>query len=380
MVTAIVKPTHKCNLGCIYCYVPETAEQGMMDEATLRNTIEKVTKFNGNINGKKRETHFIWHGGEPLIMGLPFFEKIVEIEKPLREEGYRISNGIQSNGTLVNDAFLDFCEEQNDFNIGLSLDGPKEMHNTTRPYKDGSGSFDDVYKAVKLFKKRNEKLRNEGKKGNLGGGIICILNKLNIGKIDELYKFFHEENINIKINPLIRSGRALNGYEEISITPREYGEAMTKFFDMWFDDTNQRISIDPFEQIMGNEMTNIPHGCQYGDSCQNHYISVGPTGAVYPCGRYDGLNEFHLGNINTDSIEDIDSRPIRKKLKERGAGTVKGCEPCDYKKICNSGCMHNAYMIRGNSMDKDYYCAGDKAMFKHIETALHRELKKAEVS
>ncbi len=380
MVTAIVKPTHKCNLGCRYCYVPETAEQGEMDETTLKNTIVKVTKFNEKVNGKKRETHFIWHGGEPLIMGLPFFEKIVEIEKPLREEGYRISNGIQSNGTLLNDAFLDFCEEQNDFHIGLSLDGPKEMHDAIRPYKDGSGSFDDVYKAVKLLKKRNEKLRSEGKRKSLGGGIICILNKLNIDKVDELYKFFNDENINIKINPLIRSGRALNVYEEISITPIEYGKAMTKFFDMWFDDPKQRISIDPFELIMGNMLTKVPYGCQYGDSCQNHFVSIGPTGAVYPCGSYNGLTKFYMGDINTNSMEEIDSGPIRKKLKERGAETVKGCNPCEYKRICNAGCMHNAYMIRENPMDKDYYCDGNRMVFKHVESALHKELKKAEVS
>lgn len=375
-LTAIVKPTHDCNLKCRYCYVPETAEQGRMDDKTLENTITKITKFNGKKNGA---THFIWHGGEPLLMGVEFFEKIVEIEKPLRVDGYRIVNGIQSNGTLVDDAFLDFCEEQNDFDIGLSLDGPKEMHNATRPYKTGNGSFDDVYKTVKLVQKRNEELRQDGKKGNLGGGVICILNKLNIDRVEELYNFFHDEKISVRVNPLIRSGRALNGYDEIAITSREYGGAMIKLFDIWFDDPNQRISMDPFELVMGNVMTKVPHGCQYGESCQKHFISVGPTGAVYPCGRYDGLSEFYLGNVNTDRMEEIDTRPIREKMKWRGYETVNGCKPCEYKAICNSGCMSNAYMIRGNIMDKDYYCAGDKMMFEHIENALHKELKKAAI-
>lgn len=375
-ITAIVKPTHDCNLRCRYCYVPENAEQGKMDEKTLENTITKVTKFNGKKNGA---THFLWHGGEPLLIGLDFFEKIVEIETPLRNEGYRITNGIQSNGTLVNDAFLNFCEKQNDFHIGLSLDGPKEIHNAVRPYKTGGGSFDDVYRAVKLLQKRNEELRAEDKKGNLGGGVICTLNKQNIGKIEELYKFFHDEKIDVKVNPLIRSGRAIHGYDRIAITPREYGEAMIKLFDIWFDDPNQRISIDPLEQIMGNLMTKVPHGCQYGESCQKRFISVGPTGAVYPCGRYDGLVEFYLGNINTDSMEDIDIRPIREKMKQRGSETVSGCKPCEYKNICNSGCAHNAYMIRGNFMDKDYYCAGEKMIFKHIENVLQRELKKVAI-
>ncbi len=381
-LTAIVKPTHDCNLACRYCYVPDTAEQGRMDEGTLANTIEKVTVYNGRErpDGSRIETHFIWHGGEPLLVGLPFFQSIVEIEKPLRESGYRITNGIQSNGTLIDDAFLDFCEEHQDFNVGMSLDGPPQLHNASRPYRNGSGSFNDVYRAVKLLQQRNDRLRRNGKERvHLGGGVICILNKLNIGKIEDLYKFFHDEDIYIKVNPLIRSGRALASYDELAITPKEYGKAMSRLFDLWFYDPEQRIDIDPFSLVMGNVMTKVPHGCQYGETCQKHFISVGPTGAVYPCGRFDGLPEFYLGNINEDNMEDIDHRENRERLKQRGYETVKGCAPCEYKVICNSGCMHNGYMVRGNPMDKDYYCAGDKMLFGHITDALHRELAKAEV-
>jgi uncharacterized protein len=381
MPTAIVKPTHDCNLACKYCYVPENAEQGTMDDKALANTIEKFTLFNGKErhDGNKIESHFIWHGGEPLLMGLPFFQKVVEIEKPLRDAGYCITNGIQSNGTLINEDFLDFLEEQNDFNVGLSLDGPQEMHDAIRPYNDGSGSFKDVYRTVKLFQKRNEKLKKEGKKIYLGGGVICILNRLNIDRIEELYKFFHEENISVKVNPLIKSGRAVPIYKDISINPKEFGEAMIKLFEIWFYDHKQRIDIDPFDLLMGNIMTKVPHGCQYGESCQNHFISIGPTGAVYPCGRFDGTPEFYLGNINEQSIEEINKHPVKEQFKKRSYETVKGCEPCEYKDICNSGCAHNAYMIRGNIMDRDYYCAGEKMLFKHIEDALHKELKKAEV-
>ncbi len=381
-LTAIVKPTHDCNLACKYCYVPDTAEQGTMDEKTLANTIEKVTLFNGKErpDGSKIETHFIWHGGEPLLRGLPFFQRIVEIERELRNKGYRITNSVQSNGTLVDEAFLDFCEEQEDFNIGLSLDGPQEIHDATRPYKlTGSGSFSDVYRAVRLLQQRNDRLGREEKRIHLGGGVICVLTRLNIGRIEELYRFFHNEGINLKVNPLIRSGRALPAYEDISITPRQYGEAMIGLFDMWFHDPEQHISIDPLDLIMGNVMTNVPHGCQYGESCQKHFVSIGPTGAVYPCGRFDGIPEFHLGNINEDRMEDMDRKPTRERLKQRGYETVKGCTPCEYRDICNSGCMHNAYMIRGDTMDRDYYCAGNKMLFRHIGEALHRELVKAEV-
>lgn len=366
MTTVIVKPTHDCNMGCIYCYIPATAERGRMSEQTLRNTIEKPTRH----TGKERETHFIWHGGEPLLAGLPFYQKVAKIEDGLRTEGYRISNGIQTNGTLLDEAFLDFFEEH-EFGIGLSLDGPEEFHDRARPYLDGRGTFKDTYKAIQAIKRRKNR--------RLGGGVISVLNKINIGELDKLYQFFHGEGIDVKFNPLIKSGRASEHYGELAIKPRDYGEALIWLFDRWFYDPDPKIDVDPLSTIMGNIMTGVPHGCNFGDSCQNHFLSVGPTGAVYPCGRFDGIPEFSYGNVNTYSMEDIEKHRIREWLKQRNADTVKGCSVCEYRKICDAGCMHDAYMIRGNPMDKDFYCAGHKMIFKHLTDTLHRELTKVEV-
>ncbi len=378
-LTAIVKPTHDCNLACKYCYVSDTAEQGMMNDVTLANAIEKTTVYNGRErpDGSKIETHFIWHGGEPLIAGIRFFQKIAEIERPLKESGYSISNGIQSNGTLVDETFLDFCDEQHDFHIGLSLDGPQHLHDAMRSYKIGGGSFNDVYRAAKLIQQRS--LRKKKVDAGTGGGAICILNRANADKIDEVYRFFHGEGLNLKVNPLIRSGRAIPAYDELAITPQEYGRAMARLFDLWFYDPEQRISIDPFDTVMGNVLTRVPRGCSYNGMCQKSFISIGPTGAAYPCGRFDGLPDFYLGSINEDDMKDIDNSAIRTGLRQRGHETVRGCAPCEYKDICNAGCMHNGYMQRGDPLDRDYYCAGERMLFGHITGALHMELSKAEI-
>lgn len=367
MATVIVKPTHNCNMRCRYCYIPPTAERGRMSSLTLQNTIEKPTRF----TGKKFETHFIWHGGEPLLVGLPFYQKAVQIEGKLETEGYNISNGIQTNGTLLNGPFLDFFEEHK-FGIGLSLDGPEEIHNKTRYYLDGRGTFKDTYRAIQAIKRRQNP--------RLGCGVICVLNKTNIGDIDTLYQFFHDEEINVKFNPLIKCGRATEHYRELSINPEEYGQVLIWLFDRWFYDKDPRIDVEPLRMIMGNIMTGIPDGCNFGDSCQRHFISIGPTGSVYPCGRFDGIPEFCYGNINTDNMEQIEKHKVRESLKHRGADTVRECITCGYREICHAGCMHDAYTIKGNPMDKDFYCAGHKMIFKHITDALHKELAKAEVS
>ena len=120
-ITVIAKPTHSCNLGCKYCYVSTEAEKGVMSEETLENMIDKVVSLHEKVS-------FIWHGGEPLLMPLDFYRQAVQLQK--KHEGKEIGNGFQTNGTLVTDEVLDFCVE-NDFSLGFSLDGPKELHDLT---------------------------------------------------------------------------------------------------------------------------------------------------------------------------------------------------------------------------------------------------------
>ena len=126
-LTAIVKPTHDCNLRCEYCYIEENAERGRMSSKTLLNTLDQVSEASGD-----EEAHFIWHGGEPLLMGLEFFKEIATLSDKLRKKGKEISNSIQTNGTLVTEELLDFIEAKKDFYLGFSLDGSQEINDKTR--------------------------------------------------------------------------------------------------------------------------------------------------------------------------------------------------------------------------------------------------------
>lgn len=380
-ITAIIKPTHDCNLRCRYCYVEDNAERGSMDSATLENMTRKLMTL-----PDRDRIHFIWHGGEPLLMGLDFYKQAVGLQKKYGPDK-RVENGMQSNATLVDEAVLDFCEEY-DFNIGSSLDGPEEIHDLTRVYCDGQGScrgsFKDVWRGIQLIRARNEAIKKRTPAGekpkHLGGGAITILTRLNIDRLDDIYNFFKANKISPKINPLIKSGKARVGYEDLGIGPAEYGQALVKLFDRWFYEEESGIDVDPLSTILGNLMTGKPVSCSFGESCRNSFISVGPKGDVYPCGRFDGVREYWLGNINEQSLPTILESKTHKMMFDRGRETVTGCSSCEYGKICNAGCMHNAYMQRGQIGDKDYYCASYKILFKHLETALNLELDKAVVS
>lgn len=381
-ITAIVKPTHECNLACRYCYVEDSAESGRMSSKTLERTIEQLVLL-----PERDRINIIWHGGEPWLMGIDFYEEAVKIQERLKGDK-KFDNSIQTNATLIDTNVLDFCVA-NDFHIGMSLDGPEEIHNLTRVYPDGRGSFNDVWRGIKMIRERNDELRkgeNQKNDGSLirrnigrriGGGAITILTQLNTDRLDEIYDFFKANHISMKINPLIRSGRAKRDHHNLAIGPAEYGKALVKLFDRWFYEQEEGVDVDPLSTILGNLMTSNPVSCNFGESCREGFISIGPNGDVYPCGRFDGVREYWLGNIHKRRLQDVLISRRHRMMAKRNAENVKGCPNCNYKRICNAGCMHNAYMQKGDINDKDYYCASYQILFKHLEKALIPELERA---
>jgi len=289
---------------------------------------------------------------------------------------------IQSNATLITDNFLDFFEKNN-FHLGSSLDGPEDIHNLTRIYPDGRGSFKDAWAGIQKIKQRNKALEKRvsgsERPQHLGGGAIVILTRKNINKIEEIYNFFKFNKMPIKINPLIRAGKAKELYEDLSIGAKEYGKCLLKLFDKWFYEKEEGIDIDPLSDILGNLMTGKPVGCNFGSSCREGFISIGPDGDIYPCGRFDGLKKYWLGNINKDKLSDVLKSKKHEVMLNRNFKTVKGCFSCNYSNICNAGCMHSAFLRRGNLNDRDYYCPSYKILFEHLEKAITLEIQKAKV-
>jgi uncharacterized protein len=366
MYTIIAKVTHECNLQCKYCYVSDDAETGRMDDETLQALLHKAAKL--NTEGK---TSFIWHGGEPLLMGIDFYKKIVEIQKTIPNHVFH--NSIQSNGTLLNKTYLDFFEEYK-FRIGLSIDGIKITHDKNRLCKSGKSSFEDALAWIDELKKRK-----------IGGGAICVLNKNTAPHIAEIYKFSKEKQINFKFNPQLPAGQALKN-DDLGLTPEELAKTYIELFDMWFFDNAEYIPrIEPFEGIIKGigESKNkkhreiIPFGCCFRNNCAYSFLAVVPNGNIYPCGRFVGDTNLLYGNVNVGELQETLQNPIRQKFIERNKGLTE-CTKCEYNKICNSGCPDHSYLFYGDIMHKDPYCYTYKKLFKHIENILINELKNFE--
>lgn len=367
MYTIVVKVTHNCNLQCKYCYMSDVSEGDKMNEETLYNTLTKTAK----LNAKDGKTDIIWHGGEPLLMGFDFYEKIVEIQNTI--PNHIFNNNIQTNGMLLNDTYLNFFE-QNKFRVGLSLDGIKKTHDQNRPCKNGKPSFEHTLVWIDELKKRK-----------MGGGAICVLNKNTASHIAEIYEFAKEKHINFKFNPQLPAGKAIIN-DDLGLTPQELAQTYIELFDMWFfDEAEDLPRIKPFEEIIQSIGASknkqhreiIPFGCGWRNNCANNFLAIAPNGNIYPCGRFIGDSAFLYGNINNGDLSDTLKNSTREKFVERSKGLLE-CKKCEYNKICNSGCPNHSYLFYENIMHKDPYCYTYKKLFKHIESILIDELKNFE--
>lgn len=354
-ITAIIKPTHECNFRCEYCYAStESLEKEWMTELTLRNLIEQLmTTFD--------EVDFIWHGGEPLLMGLNFFKEVRRLQKDINPN-FKLRNRIQTNGTLLTKKFLNFFKEEN-FGIGISLDGPKYLHDCNRVYPDGSGTFDDVMRSVNLMKRKEMRIK-----------VICVLNKYNLDKIDEIYDFFNKNQLDIEVNPVVPSGRGRKN-PELCITPEEYGNTTIKLFKRWFYDKNSKIKIYSFEDKIEEFLTGIFNRCFSADGCMEHFIGIDPSGEVYPCSVWTGIRGFEYGNINKTPLNQILKSGIRQKMINRTQKMIEGeCKSCNWRGLCKGGCLRNAYLAHGTVYSKDCFCVGKKMIFDHISKEIDHNL------
>ncbi len=368
-ITVIIKPTHGCNLSCKYCCVEKGAEHGRMSLRTLEKAIEQVMRLPG-----RDRIRWIWHGGEPALMGQGFYEEVVKLQLRYRNE-HLLSNGVQSNATLIDDRFLDFLLDNN-FGLTTSLDGPEEIHNLTRVYPDGRGSFSDVWSFVQEVRKRRINKGIKNGRGANGIGVICVLSKNNINFIERIYEFFRENKMAFKLNPIINVGRAADDPSGLAIGESDYGIALVKLFNKWFYEKDVGFDVNPLSDILRALVTNQVGSCQFGRSCRESFISIGPLGDVYPCGRFGGVKEYWLGNINEKSLIDIIRSEKHQKMDIKSK-VIDDCKNCDYQKLCNSGCMYNAYLGNGAADAKDPYCASYKLLFECVNSALKHELTKA---
>jgi uncharacterized protein len=352
-----VKPAGAaCNLACDYCYYlgrgPEVgAAPSRMTEELLETYIRQ------HVEGSPDEIiRFSWHGGEPTILGLDDFRSIVEIERRLSPAGRAIANGIQTNGTLLDDEWGRFLAAEG-FSVGLSLDGPREIHDRHRRTREGRASFDAAMRGYEI-------LRRYG----VPTDILCVVGSHNAGRPLDVYGFFREIGASfVTFLPLVeRRPDLARAVSPESVRPEAWGEFLTGIFDEWVERDIGRLKIQIVE-----EATRVAFGqehslCLFRPICGDIPV-LEWNGDVYSCDHY--VDEAHrLGNIVETALADmLDSAPQRAFGRAKQDALPRACRACEVLDMCNGECPRNRFALSPEGeTGLNYLCAGYKRFFTRV--------------
>lgn len=359
-INIIIKTHNPCNAACTYCSIDRSLYYKRMSYETLEQIIKSF------LSSKVFKTvNFIWHGGEPLMRGKKFYEEVIRLQKLYGANSkVKAINSMQTNALLLNE-MMDFLLE-NDFHLGFSLDGPKEINDSVRLVKNGTSYYDQMIDAVHRMQDRGKAV-----------GACLVLSQANVYKAKEIYNAFKSERLGMSVIPLNKVGEAKYNYDDLGITPDEYAQFMIELFDLWFYDEDQpTIPIQPLEDHV-SRILKLPYQsgkCVWYKHCHQSFLGIAPDGGLFPCCEFMDLPGFCYGNIHGLHPDDLPQTRLWQTIHEREKIVMQKCSQCDFYDVCYSGCMcHSARY--GDFFEKDFYCEGYKKLYTHITDALHSSLK-----
>ncbi|ASA26517.1 anaerobic sulfatase maturase [Paenibacillus donghaensis] len=341
-----------CNLACDYCYYSTCGgKPGKINriESSLLDTFMK-----GYMRQTSGVAAFTWQGGEPLLAGLDFFEEVVSLQAKYAPPHTVISNSLQTNGTLLTDKWAAFLKSYN-FLVGVSLDGPQEIHDARRVDALGQGSFNGVLKGI-------GHLRQHGVDFN----ILTVIHKGNVNKAAELLDFYKRENFDyVQFIPCMDfRSQETDRPGVYEITPEEYGEF--EAFDIWYNNGSPDMSIRFFDNMMGVYMNAEAELCIHRSVCPDMLV-LEQNGDAFPCDFFIN-EEWKLGNVGVQSLKELLSSPVYREFKSLKPRLPEPCRTCEWKSLCHGGCPRNrAWSDNRMSSDPDYFCASYKKIYAHAD-------------
>jgi uncharacterized protein len=343
-----LEPVGTCNLGCTYCYAANDSALNLEEEIFL-SALDQIVRYAGDKG--RPEVNCVWLGGEPLLAGIVFFERVLSLTSRLSPP-MRIRHFVQTNGLLLD---KDYCRLFKDagIHLGVSLDGPQAIHDVFRVTRQGEPTHRRVMASLALLREYAVPF-----------GCVAVVTRQTLGHEPEIYDFFQNLGCGFRINPVIPGPQALKGPSQIE--PEEYGRCLVRFFDVWSSAESNRVNISPLDNYLYAAVNGVPLECQHQASCATHSLGIKPNGDVTICGRFQ---DMVLGNLRRSSMRDllavVESDPLRARTS-----SLDACRACAYWSQCHGGCPHNAVAFGREITAKDPFCAAYKMIFSHIQKAL----------
>lgn len=363
ITSLLVKPASAvCNLDCSYCFYLDREADPYQSLPARRMTLDTLERLvDTYLFYSYPNSIFAFQGGEPTLAGLGFFQKLVEFQQRHGRNGQSVSNAMQTNAVLLDE---NWCELFRGYNwlLGVSLDGPEEVHDLYRYNKEGHGTWKRVIESVELLKKQRVEFN-----------ILCVLSQANVGKPKELYRFFRGLGIdNVQYIPLAEFDGDGNPLP-FTITAEQYGRFLCETFDLWWPE-RRRMRIRFFDNIAEALAGQKPGTCTMHETCDS-YVVVEYNGDVYPCDFFVESG-WKLGNIELDSWPEIARRTRRYSFARKKTLAHPECQVCEWQSICHGGCPKFRHGPHRQFEDLDYFCEAYKMIYARSAGPLREEVKK----
>jgi uncharacterized protein len=352
-----VKPVGpSCNLDCSYCYYLQK-EQLYPAARSFRMSNDLLEAYiKQHIQASTEPIIFFsWHGGEPTLAGLDFFREVVRLQKALKPAGCKIMNGLQTNGTLLDDRWCSFFAEEG-FIIGISLDGPREFHDHYRVTKDHKPTFERVINGYKLLRKHC--ILTE---------ILCVVNAANVQHPLQVYRFFKDIKAEfITFLPLVEYRKdEMNSVSQQSVPAKAFGIFLSSVFDEWMEQDIGHIKIQIFEESVRTAFHQDHTLCIFKKTCGGVPV-VEHNGDFFSCDHF--VDDAHcLGNIKEKPLTELLDSPVQKAFGQKKLDRLpRYCLSCEVRDMCNGECPRNRFIKTPDGEDGlNYLCEGYRYFFNH---------------
>jgi uncharacterized protein len=363
--TILIKPASgSCNLNCDYCFYADIMQHrtvnnyGVMTLETLEQIVKQAFEY------ADRYVGFAFQGGEPTLVGLNFYEQLMGYITKYNKNNIKVSLSLQTNGINIDREWAEFFY-RNNFLIGISVDGPKELHNLNRKDREGEGTFHKVQRALQI-------LRSQGVAFN----VLCVVTNAITRHTEKVYHFFKKQDINyIQFIPCLDPMEDIPGSTKYALLPEEYGRFLCSLFDLWYQDfmRGASISIRMFDNILYLLLGEPPESCDMNGVCNVNSVIEG-DGSVYPCDFYV-LDQHLLGNIHNNSFDELRSSKAAKDFVQNSYQRNEECTRCKFLNLCRTGCRRHREARMYELIDKNYYCHSYMMFYEYTLPRFHEMAK-----
>ncbi|MCX5734800.1 MAG: anaerobic sulfatase maturase [candidate division NC10 bacterium] len=345
-----------CNLDCHYCYYlkkehlfPKTESLRMPDDILEKYIVQHIDASPGSV------INFSWHGGEPTILGLDYFHKIVALQRKHQSPHQRITNGMQTNGTLLDEDWCRFLAAEG-FAVGLSLDGPQEMHDRYRVTKGQHPTHKQSMRGYTLLRQHR-----------IPCSILCVVHAQNVQYPTQVYRFFKEIKAQyVEFLPLVEpQPDEEGGVSQRSVPALAWGNFLCTIFDEWMGQDIERVNVQIFEEAARTAFGQEHALCIFRETCGDVPV-IEHNGDFFSCDHFVDT-EHRLGNIQETPLVDLLECPAQRAFGQAKLDTLpRYCQACEVRNMCHGGCPKDRILRTPEGEGGlNYLCAGYKRFFTH---------------